>query len=184
MYKKKNLCIIFLIFSSFVLFAQNNKEDLPFGYDNIELGMSVEETKDELLKNSDFGYHGDRDVSLFPDQQKVLIETDAQSGHGLNFLNRCWFQFYDNKLYTIIININPEKMDYYSIFTTLCNKYGEPESLNPQKATWKNENVTMSLEKPLSLKYIDNEVFNKLQQYSTIQKSGTEITREMFLDKL
>lgn len=176
------LLILFVINQE--LISQQSNKELPMGYNNIELGMSVDETKDELLKNSDFGYHGDRDVSLLPDQQKVLIETDATKGHGSNFLNRCWFQFYNDELYIITINVNPEKMDYYSIFTTLCKKYGDPDTINPQKAVWKNSQITMSLEKPLTLKYIDNEVYDSIQQYSSIQKSSTEITRDMFLDEL
>jgi len=75
-------------------------------------------------------------------------------------------------------------MDYYSIFTTLCNKYGQPDKLNPQGASWTNDSVTMSLEKPLTLKYIDNKIFDELKQYSNIEKSGEEKTRQMFLDEL
>jgi hypothetical protein len=75
-------------------------------------------------------------------------------------------------------------MDYYSIFTKLTEKYGEPTSFNPQAATWKDAEVTMSLEKPLTLKYIDNKLFEQTQNYSNIQKSPTEITREMFLEDL
>ena len=42
----------------------------------------------------------------------------------------------------------------------------------------------MSLEKPLALKYMDNKIFDSLKQYSNVQKSGEEITRQMFLDEL
>ena len=159
-------------------------EDLPRGYKDITLGMSLEETKDGLVKDPVFGYHGDRDVSLIPNSSKTLIETDAERGLGSNFLTRCWFQFTFDELYIITININPERMDYYSVFTKLVEKYGEPASFNPQAATWKNEEVTMSLEKPLTLKYIDNKLFEQTQNYSNIQESPTEITQQMFLDEL
>ena len=56
--------------------------------------------------------------------------------------------------------------------------------VTPEKTTWKNDSVTMTLEKPLTLKYIDNEVYNQLQQYSAVQKSAEEITQQMFLDSL
>ena len=74
MHKLKH--VITSIFFSFLflnsLFSQNNSNSsLPNGFANIQLGMTVEETKDELIKNSDFGYKGDRDVSLVPDKQKV-----------------------------------------------------------------------------------------------------------------
>lgn len=173
--------ISLLLISHFaLLFA----EDLPHGYKNISLGMSLEETKENLLKDSDFGYHGDRDVSLVPGTSKVLIETDAQSTYKSGFLTRCWFQFFDDELFIITINVNPEKMDYYSIFTKLSEKYGKPTEFNPKYATWKNGDVTMTLEKPLTLKYIDNNIFDKTLNYSNIENSPTEITRDMFLDEL
>lgn len=187
MHKSKH--IISLIIFSFLfitsLFSQdNNKSPLPNGFANIQLGMSVEDTKDELLKNSDFGYKGERDVSLVPDKQQVLIETNAQSGLGSNFLTTCYFQFYEDELYIISINMNKEKIDHYSIFKTLTNKYGEPKSVTPQKSIWQNDEITMTLEKPLTLKYINNKIQNQLLQYSTIQKSSEEITQQMFLDQL
>ena len=160
------------------------KEPLPNGYKGIQLGMSLDDTKSALLKDTDFGYHGDRDVSLLPGENRILIETDAERGLGSNFLTRCWFQFSEDSLYIITINMNRNRVDYYSVFTTLKEKYGEPDSITPQMATWKNEAVTMTLEKPLTLKYIDNEVFKSLQNASNISPSSTEITQKMFLDKL
>ena len=165
------------------LFGLNGK-DLPDGYKNIKLGMSLDDTKAALIKDPGFGYHGDRDVSLLPGVNKVLIETDATTGIGSPFLERCWFQFSEDQLYIITINVNPAKMDYYSIFTTLCHKYGEPDKISPESATWKNDEYTMSLENPLALKYMDNKIFDSLKQYSNVQKSGEEITRQMFLDEL
>lgn len=162
------------------LFAQS----IPHGYKDVTLGMSLQETKNALLKDSDFGYHGDRDVSLIPNTQQTLIETDSEYGLGSNFLQHCYFQFAEDKLYIITININPDRMDYYSIFTTLCEKYGQPDALNPQMATWQNDDVTMTLEKPLTLKYVDNNIFNSVKTSSNVPLSGTEMTREQFLDEL
>ena len=42
----------------------------------------------------------------------------------------------------------------------------------------------MSLERPLTLKYVDNETFNELQKKSLVGPSGTEMTRELFLEGL
>lgn len=179
--KIKKLLFISL---SFLFFSFLFAEEISRGYKTVKLGMSFDETKDALLKDSDFGYHGDRDVSLVPGTNKVLIETDSENGLGSTFLKHCWFQFYNDQLFIISININTEKMDYYSVFTTLVKKYGEPTSLSPQNAIWKNDDTTMSLEKPLTLKYIDNNIFDETQNYSNIQKSPNEITREMFLDEL
>lgn len=180
MNKKFSFITIFFVFLNFFLFSQN----LPRGYKNINLGMSLQETKDELIKNTDFGYKGNRDVSLIPGKPEVLIETDADKGMGSNFLNRCWFQFYNDSLYTIIINFNSKKIDYYSLFTTLKNKYGEPKEVNPQYSVWENNETIVFLEKDLSIKYIDAETFNQLQTTANIEKSAAEITQQMFLDEL
>lgn len=179
-FRKKSVILIIFIF----LITSAFSKDIPTGYRGITLGMSLDETKDALLKDASFGYHGDRDVSLIPGTNKILIETDANSGHGSIFLERCWFQFYDDELFIITININTQKMDYYSVFTKLTEKYGKPDTFSPQSATWKNENITMNLEKPLTLKYIDNDILKNTQNYSNIEESPEEQTRDMFLDEL
>ena len=179
MSKKNFLFGIFFTFLSISLFAA----DLPDGYGDVHLGMSLKETKEQLLKNADFGYSGDRDVSLLPGDAKILIETNATGGRGSSFLTQCWFQFYNEQLYIITININTSKVDYYSMFTTLCQKYGEPVSLDPQKAVWKNDSVTMQLEKPLAVKYIDNETFDMLKNAATVEKSYEEKSQQMFLEE-
>ena len=170
--------------SALLIFPLFAKEPIPNGFKDLKLGMSVDEAKDALIKDTDFGYHGERDVSLLPGENRVLIETDSERGLGSNFLTRCWFQFSKDSLYIITINLNRERIDYYSVFTTLKDKYGEPDNITPQMATWKNDAVTMTLEKPLTLKYIDNEVFKSLQKSSNIAPSGREITQQMFLDNL
>lgn len=178
---KKFFLLSILLSISFPFFST---EPLPNGFKKIILGMNLEDTKNELLKDTDFGYHGDRDVSLLPGENRMLIETDAERGLGSNFLTHCWFQFASDQLYIITINMNKERIDYYSIFTTLKDKYGEPETITPQAATWKNKEITMSLEKPLTLKYIDNELFNSLKTSSNIAPAYSEVTQQMFLDKL
>ena len=176
---KKFLIILTASFLGLTLSAQN----LPDGYGDIHLGMSLDETKQQLLRNPDFGYSGDRDVSLLPGDGRKLIETNAAGGRGSQFLTQCWFQFYNEQLYIITINLNTQKTDYYSMFTTLCDKYGQPDELDPQKAVWKGKTITMMLEKPLSVKYIDNETFDMLKTSSTIEKSYEEKNQQAFLEE-
>ena len=146
--------------------------------------MTFEQVKKALRDNLDFGYRGERDVSLLPGENRILIETDTSTFAGFSYLDRCWFQFYNEKLYIITININREKMDHFSIFDSLCKKYGTPQSVSPEKSVWQSETVTMSLERPLTLKYVDQKVFDELQNKSKVSPSGTEQTREMFLKGL
>ncbi|MGP1369131.1 MAG: hypothetical protein ACTTKX_07735 [Treponema sp.] len=180
----KTLFLLTALFFSAILSSPLYAQKVRHGYGGVELGMTIEQTKNKLKENSDFGYIGDRDVSLLPGENRTLIETDAISGHAFGFLERCWFQFYNDNLYIITININQDLMDHYSVFTALCKKYGDPVSLSPEKSVWKDENYSMSLERPLTLKYINQKVFDDLQNKSLVSPSGREITRDMFLDGL
>ena len=186
--------VAFLVFSPFLCFSQNRSASnsdatnenssvrvvpLPNGYLNIRLGMTFESTKSALLLYPVFGFRGDRDVSILPGFDRLLIETV-----GDGYLDRCWFQFYENKLYTISININTKQMDYYSVFKTLCQKYGSPKSFSPDKAVWEDENVIMSLEKPLCIKYSDVKILNEIENRSFIEESTAEKLRQDFLDSL
>jgi hypothetical protein len=156
---------------------------LPNGPKSIKLGMSLEETKNQLINEPEFGYTGDRDVSLTPGDAQYIIETDATKGLGSIFYTQCWFQFYNEKLYIITMNINTQKMDYYTMFKNFTEKYGEPDEINPEKAVWESDSVTMILEKPLSVKYIDTQVYKNILELSNIEISGEEWTREMFLEE-
>lgn len=152
---------------------------LPDGYLNIHLGMTSDEVKAALLLYPVFGYRGERDASILPGYDRYLIETV-----GDGFLDRCWFQFYSDSLYTISININTLEMDYYSVFRTLCSKYGSPASFSPEKAVWEDEKVIMSLEKPLCIKYSDADILESLEAQSYVEESASEILREDFLNSL
>ena len=178
--KKISFLLIF-VFTLNSIFAQ--QKNLPNGFRKIQLGMTMEEVKSELLKDIQFGYRGDRDVSLLPTENRSLIETDTSKTAPYSFLERCWFQFYDGKLYTITLNLKTEKLDHYSVFAVLCEKYGNPSLLNPEKSEWKNDSVIMTLERPLTVKYVDKKVFEELLNQSLVNKSAEEMTREMFLDE-
>ena len=169
-------CGIFFAVSSFCA-------ALPQGYGSIKLGMSVEEVKAELKKNPDFGYRGDRDVSLSPQTKQVLIETDA-SKTGWSFFTRCWFQFVDDRLFSITLNLNEKKLDHVSVFETLSKKYGNPSSINPRRSAWEDQSVLMSLERPLTLKYLDNAKFKEMLSQSGVEKTVEEKSKEDFLESL
>lgn len=185
--QKKKLFIL-LFFCGFFAFSQSTNETnsetqykmpLPLGYSTVTLGMTLEDTKIALLMDPDFGYRGDRDVSLLPGENRKIIETK-----GGSFLDNCWFQFYDDYLYIISINVNQDFMDYYSIFKTLCQKYGNPNYLDPEKATWEDKDVILSLEKPLCLKYTDAQISDQILQQSSAEKAAVEYLREGFLNSL
>ncbi len=176
---KRILLSTILLFCGIFAFSQT----LPDGYGGVKLGMSLDEAKIQLLKNSDFGYSGDRDVSLLPGAGRTLVETNASGGRGSDFLTQCYFQFYNQELYIITININTQKTDYYTMFSTLSNKYGQPVKLNPQMALWENDEIILQLERPLSVKYILKETFDMLKTAATVEKSYEEQNLQNFLDE-
>lgn len=155
------------------------KKPYPVDYRGISLGMQIDDVKEALLADKIYGYRGERDVSLLPTQNRVLIESE-----GLSFLNRSWFQFYQDKLYTMTFKLDSDRVDFYSVFKSLQDKYGEPTSLDPQKIVWKDDRVTLSLERPLVIKYIDTQVFAEIQNTSQMNKSIEELTRKGFLESL
>lgn len=159
-------------------------QPIPDSFGNIKLGMSVDEVKEMLKKDMQFGYRGDRDVSLMPGENRTLIETDSARYAPHSYLDRCWFQFYEDKLYIMTINMNQEKLDHYSVFSQMCEKYGSPTSLNPDKSEWISSSVIVDLERPLSIKYTDRAVMEKIQNASFVDKTAKEKSREQFLKGL
>jgi len=174
---KKIFCLLLTLIFILPLAA------LPTGFSSAKLGMDIDSLKEALKKDHQFGYRGDRDVSLSPSDGQFLIETDA-SGYGYSFLDRCWFQFSQNKLYIITINLDRSKIDHYSVFSKLCEKYGNPDELSPKKSVWRDDSVIMSLEKPLTLKYVDAKTFDSKKKSSNVQQTTAENARDEFLDSL
>ena len=174
---KKILLLVLASFFSLQLFP------LPNGFSSARLGMEIDALKEALKKDHQFGYRGDRDVSLSPSDGQFLIETNG-SQFGFSFLERCWFQFSNDKLYIITLNLDRTKLDHYSVFSKLCEKYGNPDELSPQKSVWRDDNVILSLEKPLTLKYTDAKAFESKTKSSNVQKTTAENARDEFLDYL
>ena len=150
---------------------------LPSEFHGIRLGMSLDELKLALLGNSLFSFRGDRDVSLLPAGQQVLIETS-----GLSFVKRAFFQLRENRLFIMAYSLNTETMDHYSVFSALVADYGEPDSLNPKEAVWLSDEVRLSIERPLTVKYIDRKVFDQLALDSKVIGTKETVLREEFLD--
>ena len=115
-------------------------------------------------------------VSFLPVTSQALIECEGNS-----FIKRAYFQFNDEKLFIIIIELNQSKLDYYTMFTTLSGKYNESTSLDPTETVWIFTNVRLSLEKPLTIKYIDRKVFEELKAAGKVQEDIEERSRKEFL---
>jgi hypothetical protein len=156
--------------------SSDKSATMPRGFRGIELGMGMEETKKLLEADGLYDYRGDPDVSLLRRPNEALIEVS-----GLSYVHRAFFQFYEDKLFVIIIVMNQAKLDHYSIFTQLSGKYGKPASLSPSESIWSDGTTRMSLERPLSVKYIDMAIFEKLRTEGKALESIEDITRKDFL---
>ncbi len=150
---------------------------LSSDFHGIRLGMGLDELKSALTANSLFAFRGDRDVSLLPAGEQVLIETS-----GFSFIKRAFFQLRENRLFIMAYSLNPETMDHYSVFSALVEDYGEPESLDPTEAVWLSDEVRLSVERPLTVKYIDRKVFDQLFLDSRVTGTKETILRGEFLD--
>jgi hypothetical protein len=193
---KYNIILLFLIsqllYSQSSLFEDetegNDKEtieesgseeisDLPRGYRSILLGMEFTEVKDLLLRDSRFDFRGDPDVSIQKNGDQSLI-----SSSGRAFIEQGFFQFNENALYLIILHMDSERIDFFSLQKKLTEKYGTPAELSPEGLFWKNEKVQLSLEYPLTIKYLDLDVFNSFIKEEVRLKSFQEISRSEFLE--
>lgn len=153
------------------------KESLSTEYRGIKLGMGIDAVKEALKQDELFGYRGERDVSLLAVKNRSLIESA-----GSFFISRSWFQFYEESLYTMIFKLNTDTVDYYSIYSKFCEKYGEPSSINPKRAVWEDEKTRIVIERPLIVKYIDLKVFNELVTQSADTKTTSDINKKAFID--
>lgn len=159
--------------------AADTKKTAARGFRGLELGMDREAAIAALKKDPIFSYRGPEDLSLLPSPNQSLIEVS-----GLSFVRHGYFQFYEGKLWTIIIELNPDKVDHYSVYTSLAKKYGEPALIDPKEARWEDKSTRMALERPLSLRYMDMKVYDKLREGESAKASAQELDRQGFLGGL
>jgi len=149
----------------------------PGSYRGFSLGMDLEALKGALAADELLRFRGDPDVSLLPNRDQTLIETT-----GYSFIRRAFFQLRDGKLFIMAFSLDTKLVDHYSVFTTLTEKYGDPETLDPKEAVWKVGGVRLSLERPLTVKYIDLAAFEKLLGEASTAEAREEVLRKEFLN--
>ncbi|MCK5250230.1 MAG: hypothetical protein KAJ98_09725 [Spirochaetaceae bacterium] len=147
-------------------------------YRGISLGMSPDAVKDLLSQDSWFNYRGEADVSLLERPRGSLIDAG-----GSLFISRGLFQFEEEALSAIMLELNPETIDWFTVYTTLEERYGTPVDLNPSKAWWEDGSTRLALERPLTVKYLDLGVFEAAQAAESDRIAWREQAREEFLDE-
>jgi hypothetical protein len=149
----------------------------PARFREFSLGMDIDALKSALKDDGLFDFREDRDVSLIPNREQNLIETT-----GFSFVRRAFFQLREGKLFIMAFNLDTNLVDHYSVYTSFVEKYGEPASLNPKEAVWESDEVRVAVERPLTVKYTDKQVFNEVVSESKAAESAELFRRQEFLD--
>ena len=151
---------------------------LPRQFRQIYLGMGLDDLQAALQNDSLFDFRGERDVSFIPIREESLVETT-----GSSFIRRAFFQLREGSLFIMSLTLNTDLIDFHSMFTELVGNYGQPTFLNPREAVWETEETRISLERPLTVRYIDRIVFDDILNESALMQSRRVQQRREFLDE-
>ena len=157
--------------------APENPEPVPRDFRAFSLGMGLDELKQALILDGLMNFRGDRDVSFLPIREETLVETT-----GSSFIRRAYFQLSEGSVYIMSFSLDTRFIDHYSVFTTLLKRYGEPVTLTPGEAVWESAEARVSIERPLTVKYIDKSVFDRLVSESRELENRQQMRREDFLE--
>jgi hypothetical protein len=150
----------------------------PRSFRSISLGIDLEGLKTALREDNAFNFREDRDVSLIPSApDQTLVETQ-----GLSFIRSAFFQLRSGEVFIMSFTLDTHMVDHYSVFTAFVKRYGEPVSLNPREAVWESDETRVSVERPLTVKYIDKTAFNELVPGASADAAGELRIRNEFLD--
>ncbi|MCL2834561.1 MAG: hypothetical protein FWD78_15430 [Treponema sp.] len=158
--------------------APENPDEVPRQFRGLVLGMDLNSLKTALTRDDLLAFRGDRDVSIIPGREETLVETT-----GASFIKRAFFQLTGGNVYIMAFTLDTAILDHYSVYTSLVKKYGEPDYLDPSEAVWESDETRLSIERPLTVKYIDKKVFNGLIDASKAQENLQQFQREEFLNE-
>jgi hypothetical protein len=177
---KKTLLIfpVLLVLSAGVYAQDLGEPALPRQFRELFLGMNLDDLKEVLLKDDSFNFRGDRDVSFLPIREQSLVETT-----GSLFIRRAFFQLRDGEVFIMSFSLNTEIIDHHSVFTQFVEKYGQPSRLDPRSAVWETDETRISIERPLTVKYIDKIVFDDIVNESGLLESSQVRLRQEFLNE-
>ena len=176
---KKTLIAAFFCMA-WALFPQDAPEEepsLPRGFHGVEIGLDLSELKAALSAHPYLSFRGDPDVSLLAREEELLVQSE-----GLGFVLRGICQLYNQRVYLVSFQLDSQRIDYFTMYSTLTAKYGDPDLLSPDEAVWENAELRLSLERPLTIKYLDREVFAQIIESSKREESLMEMEREVFLE--
>lgn len=182
------LCIGLSLFSAYsqsaipedkpvIVKSENSGAASISSFYGLRIGMGIDQAKEVLKENSSlFDYRGDPDVYFLPAKEQTLIECASKG-----YVKRIFLQFKDKVLFSIIVDLNTDKIDYFTLFTALNEKYGAFDKFTPDYVYWEKSDIRLSLEKPLTVKYLDLSTFRKIVDDS---KAGIVLEEESLKDFL
>lgn len=170
--------LMLLVFHAAAPGAQEAGAEISREYRGIALGMSRGEVEELLRGDSWFSYRGEAALSLRERPRAALIDAG-----GSLFIRRGLFQFEQGALSAIILELNADTVDWYSVYTELEAKYGDPADLDPQLARWDDGATRLTLERPLTVKYLDAAVFQAAVENREEGFGWREDARRDFLDE-
>lgn len=169
---------IYILFI-FIILPIYPLENISEGYNGIMLGMK-KDVVNKLLENSkEFNLKKEEILNM-----RLQPDTDIISTEGLSFINYAYFHFYKDELYQIFFLLSEEKIGYYHLLKRLTERFGQPITFSPKKASWSNNKVQIIIEKPCSIKYILVPVWNGLITKDQTSDTVLEKQREKFIDGL
>jgi hypothetical protein len=153
--------------------------DLQRGFSALELGMTFESAKDALATDPSFLYRGEPDVQFLPLTERPIIEVEGRA-----FIDTAILQFRDDALFVLSLVLDRTRLDYFSVYESLVARYGQPTALDPGQAVWDDGRTRVSLERPLTVKYLDVALFTELVESGEMEEALDAVTRDRFLDQL
>ncbi len=179
---KLKLILSILIFtSSYILFSA----DIESGYKDIKLNMSKDEVTDLIKKSDDFDTKRDEAITIrFEPDTEIITVFGKINKNSRSFIKRGFFQFSDDKLYLITLNMDEKRIGYYDLLKHYTNKYGNPTNLDPNSATWEDSNTRVILEKKSTVKFLDLNKWNELLKQEDGQKDEEREKREDFIKNM
>ncbi|GHU23736.1 hypothetical protein FACS1894172_07100 [Spirochaetia bacterium] len=168
------VCLFLCVLLSVSGFAST--QTLPRAYRGLSLGMDLDSLTATLSEDAMFVFR-ERDVSFLPLREETLVESS-----GTSFIRRAYFQLREGTVFIMSFSLNTQLVDHFSVFSSFVEKYGGPASLDPGEAVWESAETRISIERPLTVKYVDKTIFDAILGEESAR--GTEKTRlyEEFLD--
>lgn len=141
--------------------------------------MTLEQAKAALGTDASFVYRGDPEVQFVPLSERPIIEVEGRA-----FIDTAILQFEDDALYVLSLVLDRDRLDYFSVYESLVAQYGDPSQIDPAQAVWEAGPTRLSLERPLTVKYLDLPAFTAIVESGEMQEALDDLTRDRFLDQL